>query len=131
VADGGHVDAGGEQVDGDGDAGVALVFVAAMSCSTLSDWPVILRTAASAYSSPYRLLEGLSSRRLTMSACRSVAQKIRVFLRPRGRALRQLFADDAVEVFVDDAAVEAFDVEFQLVFQFGLLDFAGAEVRWR
>jgi hypothetical protein len=29
VADGGHVDAGGEQIDGDGDAGVALVFVAA------------------------------------------------------------------------------------------------------
>ena len=29
VADGGHVDAGGEQIDGDGNAGKALVFVAA------------------------------------------------------------------------------------------------------
>jgi hypothetical protein len=42
--------------------------------------------------------------------------------------LCELLADDAVEVFVDDAAVERFDVEVQLVVQLGGFDFAGAEV---
>ena len=43
--------------------------------------------------------------------------------------LGQLLADDAVEVLVDDALVEAFDLEVQFVVQLGGLDFAGAEVR--
>ncbi len=100
-----------------------------MSWSTLSVAPVILRTAASLYCSSYLALKASSSRRLTMSACASVAQKIeRLLFAERVQLLGQLRADDAVEVLVDDALVEALDLEVEFVVELGGLDFAGGEV---
>ena len=43
--------------------------------------------------------------------------------------LGQLLADDAVEVLVDDAPVEALDLEVELVLELGGLDLAGGKVQ--
>ncbi len=101
-----------------------------MSWSTRSAAPVILRTAASLYCSSYLALKASSSRRLTMSACASVAQKIeRLLLAERVQLVGELLADDAVEVLVDDALVEALDLEIEFVFELGRLDLAGGQVQ--
>ncbi len=57
------------------------------------------------------------------------AEDERLLLAERVQLLGELLADDAVEVLVDDALVEALDLEIELVLELGRLDLAGGQVQ--
>ena len=130
VADGGHVDAGGEQIDGDGDAGKALVFVAADELVDLVGCAGDFFDRCLVVAVAVQVGKGLAQQAFDhVGVGVGGAENQGFFLAHRVQLLRQLLADDAVEVFVDDAAVEGFELEVQLVFQLGGFDFAGGEVQ--
>jgi hypothetical protein len=130
MADGRYVDAGGEQVHRDGNAGEALVLVAA------DELVYLVRRAGDLLHGGLVVLRAIDAfKRLAQQAHHHVGMRVGgaedhgFFFAHRVQLLGQLLADDAVEVFVDDTAVEALHLKVQLVVQLGGFDLAGAEVQ--
>ncbi len=125
VADLRHVDAGGEQIDGDGDARQALVLVAQDGLIRFVGAAGDLHHRLVVERSP-DLLQRFSQQLHDQIGVMIVGAEDQGFLLAGGVDLPgQFVADDAVESGGDDQAVEGVDLEIELVGQGGGVHRAG------
>ncbi len=129
MANPGHVDAGGEQVYGNRNAGETLVLV------VLDELRDFVRSAGDLAHRRFvvvfavHLLEGIVEQALDHVGVQIGGAKDHcLFIAERVDLLRQLPANDLVESLGDHALVEALHVEAEFIVQLGYFDFTGGEI---
>ena len=129
IADARHVDAGGKQVHGDGDVGIALVLVLLDQLVDLVALAGDLGHGGLAVFTAVQIAEGGIEQALDHIGVQvGGAEDQRLLITEGVEFLNQLLADDPVEVLVDHAAVEGIDFEVEFVVQLGGFDGAGLGV---
>ena len=124
-----YVDTGGQQVDRDGNARVALVLVLADQLFDLVTLPGDDLYSCLVVILAVNVLEGFVEKVFDPLGMGLVnAKNHRFFVARRVELLRQLLADDLVETGRNHAAIERLDFEVEFVLEFGDIHLAGARI---